>query len=134
MGKTSVVFIVRVGEFFLIAKGNKVGDSLYQKYHFPGGKVERGELIPEALRREAKEELHIDILEWQHLGCSVTPKDTILCWFLITDFKGCPVADSDISDLRKATTKEILSDSEIRSRLPHFITDFLEKDNATNHI
>ena len=39
-----------------------------RRWDFPGGGIKRGETPLEAARREFREELGLDIVEWRHLG------------------------------------------------------------------
>ncbi|MCS7279889.1 MAG: (deoxy)nucleoside triphosphate pyrophosphohydrolase [Thermodesulfobacteriaceae bacterium] len=58
-------FIEKEGKFLLVQRPfHKRNGGLWE---FPGGKVERGETLEEALKRELKEELDIEILETSFL-------------------------------------------------------------------
>ena len=57
--KTVAAGIVMYNGKILIAQRIH-GKSLAYKWEFPGGKLEAGETLPECLKRELQEELHID--------------------------------------------------------------------------
>ncbi|MDR2842755.1 MAG: (deoxy)nucleoside triphosphate pyrophosphohydrolase [Spirochaetaceae bacterium] len=59
--KVSVAAINIVNERFFIAKRNP-GGAMGGKWEFPGGKCEEGETPEQALEREIKEELDVDIV------------------------------------------------------------------------
>ena len=62
-------------------------------WEFPGGKLEEGELPEQALVREIKEELGIQIEKHQYLGAIHHPypqKEVQLFAFLVTEFSGVP--------------------------------------------
>ena len=70
MKKIDVVCGILIqNEKCLIAK-RKTGDSV-GKFEFPGGKVEKGETQKEALIRELKEELNIDVDQLHFLANSI---------------------------------------------------------------
>lgn len=53
--------IVDGDRILCVQKGKVKQDYLSFKFEFPGGKIEEGESRPEALKRELKEELFLDI-------------------------------------------------------------------------
>ena len=63
MKTTQVVaaVIVRDGKVFCVQRGEHIRDYISLKWEFPGGKVEVGESREEALVREIREELSVDI-------------------------------------------------------------------------
>lgn len=59
--------IERKGMIHCFKKGAGKFDYLSHKFEFPGGKVEAGEDLGEALRRELKEEIEADVEVGQYL-------------------------------------------------------------------
>lgn len=59
----AITAIVRYGDKFLILKRNPNEIAYPGKWTIPGGKVERGELIMDVLKREVKEETGLDMEE-----------------------------------------------------------------------
>lgn len=65
------------------------------KWEFPGGKVEAGESVAEALSRELKEEIAIEVLSCQPLLViehQYSDKKVCLDVFLVDNYLGEPVA------------------------------------------
>jgi len=65
------------------------------KWEFPGGKVEAGEDAREALSRELKEELSIDVAPqdcrlFQHVSYDYPDKQVSLRFYIIHRFQGIP--------------------------------------------
>jgi len=63
------------------------------KWEFPGGKTEVGETSLEALFRELKEELNIDVLkasEYLRLEHQYPEKKVTLAVYLVSEFSGTP--------------------------------------------
>ena len=59
--KLSVCGVIMYQSKFLIVKRSETDDFLPNCWEFPGGGVEDGETISEALKREIKEEIGLDI-------------------------------------------------------------------------
>ena len=55
-----VAGVIFLGKKIILAQRKK-GDPLEDKWEFPGGKIEKGETPQQALKREIKEELGIEI-------------------------------------------------------------------------
>ena len=55
------------GEFLAVQRGTSSLDYISQKWEFPGGKVEAGETLVEAIIRELNEELQISVTDPQFL-------------------------------------------------------------------
>jgi len=63
------------------------------RWEFPGGKLEAGELAEHALIREVKEEVGLDVIDYQLLGevhHQYSDKKVQLIIFLVTQFSGTP--------------------------------------------
>ncbi len=58
-------------------------------YTFPGGGVEEGENVDEALKREMKEELSLDVLKYRKLFVNeITDRNEV--FYFIEEFEGIP--------------------------------------------
>ena len=82
--------IILKGDKVLIAKrlANKHQGDLWE---FPGGKVETNESPLQALKRELKEEVNLDIKQadlYQDIQFNYPDKNVHLFFFMITDFSG----------------------------------------------
>lgn len=76
----SVAVIVREGRLLVIRRANCVAAP--GKYCFPGGGIEPGESEEEALCREIREELSVDVRPVKRLWQSTTPWGVQLAWWL----------------------------------------------------
>lgn len=91
----SVAIILNSNSEVLLSKRAK---HLHQggKWEFAGGKVEKGETAEQALCRECKEELAIEIVTYKHLkdiDFDYPDKQVKLIVFKISDYKGEPVSN-----------------------------------------
>ncbi|MGB0935902.1 MAG: 8-oxo-dGTP diphosphatase MutT [Colwellia sp.] len=71
------------------------------KWEFPGGKVEAEETVAEALFRELKEEVGIEILSCQPLieiNHNYSDKSVCLSVFLVDNFEGEPASQEGLID------------------------------------
>ena len=89
----AVGVIVQAQQFFI----TKRNASSHQggKWEFPGGKVEENETVAQALARELKEEINIDILACQPLTViehDYGDKKVKLEVFIVDNFTGTPQA------------------------------------------
>jgi len=85
----AVGVIYQSGQFFLTKRAEKAHQG--GKWEFPGGKVEQDETIAEALFRELKEEVAIEILSCQPLTViehDYGDKKVCLDVFIIDNFVG----------------------------------------------
>ena len=64
---TAVVGIIQKGNKYFIQQRPSKG-LLADLWEFPGGKVEKGESLEKALKREIKEELNTEVIQLKSLG------------------------------------------------------------------
>ncbi len=91
--QVAVGVIYRQQQFFVTKRS--LSSHQGGKWEFPGGKVEAGETIAQALARELKEEVNIEILACQPLTTiehDYGDKQVCLTVFLVDNFIGEPQA------------------------------------------
>ena len=89
----AVGVIVSNGAFFLTKRLEHVHQG--GKWEFPGGKVESGESVAQALHRELQEEIAIDVLSCMPLiqiAHDYGDKQVLLDVFIVDNFQGEPTA------------------------------------------
>jgi 8-oxo-dGTP diphosphatase len=70
-------------------------------WNLPGGGMERGETVDEALRREVREEIGIEIAIVRLVGVYSKPqKDEVVLTFLCYPAQGKPQVSAEISEVR----------------------------------
>ena len=103
-----VLGIIRRGDRLLvIQRSQSVRSPL--TWCFPGGHIEPGETQPEALVREMREELHVDVRPDRYLTTQVKRGGALVlhCWFA-TVIRGEPTANpAEIAEAVWMTPEEI---------------------------
>jgi 8-oxo-dGTP diphosphatase len=115
-------------ETLCVQRGVSQFEYTSEKYEFPGGKIEVGESSEEAIIREIKEELHLDITKPQFFNtvihqypdfhitmhsyrCSIDHKEITLTehidqkWLVIDDLHTLDWAAADIPIVKKLQSK-----------------------------
>lgn len=59
--------IIYEGKFLCCQRGDHKFSYISNRFEFPGGKIEQGEITEDALKREIKEELNLDIMVNKHV-------------------------------------------------------------------
>jgi len=101
----------------LIVNGNRLlvcrrreGGAFPLKWEFPGGKVERGEGLLEALSRELREELAIEVNAseeiYRHNHCYRDGTQVELIFFRVEDYRG-EIVNRVFHDIRWVSREEL---------------------------
>lgn len=83
--------IKKDGKYFAAQRNNK--GELAKKWEFPGGKIEKGETKIEALKRELKEELDIEVIVEKFL---LTVEHEYTTFYLTLHAYECTLISDDI--------------------------------------
>lgn len=93
--------VVRDGDLLMVKRGNDPGRGLWS---LPGGRVEHGEYLADALRREVAEETGLDVTVGDLVGIFEVvgdPHFVILDFFARAEGEVAPVAGaSDVDEVR----------------------------------
>ncbi|MEM6778008.1 MAG: NUDIX domain-containing protein [Planctomycetota bacterium] len=120
--KRGVIGIMLRGDRLLIIRRSMTVNAP-GKLCLPGGGIEDGETEPEALVREMREELNIDVEPVRLCWRSVTPWGTKLAWWL-AEFPDSvhPTPNPDeVAEVHWMTDSEILQARDMLPSLPDFV-------------
>lgn len=121
-GKRAVVAVILRGERLLVIR-RSLTVTAPGKLCLPGGGIEEGETESEAVAREMREELAIDIEPVRLCWRSVTPWNTSLAWWLSsigTEIVPVPNPD-EVAEVHWMTAEEICSAADMLPSLPAFV-------------
>lgn len=95
MKKIEVVaaIIQHEGQTLCAQRGSSALSYIHEKYEFPGGKVEPGEELDSAIKRELKEELHLIV---EHVEYFLTVEHTYPDFHITMHAYLCPVENRNI--------------------------------------
>lgn len=100
---------LRDGKVLLVLRGRAPAQGLYA---FPGGRVETGETLDAAMRRELGEETGLEAVRYEpfrevRLGATEPgPPVYLLTVFLVTEFRGTLIAGDDAAEAGWFTLRE----------------------------
>ncbi len=80
--QAAIGVIIREHKFLMIKRGPT--ELAPGQICFPGGGVEDGEFVDQAVVRELDEELNVQVTAQRELWRSVSPRGTELCWWLVS--------------------------------------------------
>jgi 8-oxo-dGTP diphosphatase len=110
----------------LILRRSKTDNWMPGHYGLPGGKVEPNETITDALSRECKEEVSINVLPKDFIFLSKVSNENEHAFFYATKFSGEPKLDFEHDDFQWVKPKE-LSNYKIVPDLIDIVNAALEK-------
>jgi len=88
----AVIFLVHKGGRFLVEERTKEGSGYWGHVRIPGGNIEKGETPEDAMKREVKEELDIEVKSFIYLDTfeDVTLNGDYYVFhaFLVLDYEG----------------------------------------------
>ena len=102
MIETVLIYLEKEDQYLFLYRNKKKDDFNKDKYIGIGGKVEKGETIFDALKREVKEETNLDLLSYEYKGIVYFHNDDFheaMHLFTSHDFKGT-IKDCDEGTLR----------------------------------
>jgi 8-oxo-dGTP pyrophosphatase MutT (NUDIX family) len=119
----------REGRFLMIQRAQ--GEEAPGTWCFPGGAVQRGETLPQALRREMLEELAVDVdpieqvWRWRR-----DDGELELSWWLVSVTGGTPRPDpAEVQAYRWMTPDEIRSTPEVLPNSVAFLDHYLGREH-----
>ena len=101
--------VVRDDSLLMIRRGQEPAKGLWS---LPGGRLEHGEYLADAVRREVKEETGLDVTAGELVGIFEVVGDThyvILDFFARAEGAAEPVASSDVDEVRWVPLAEVAS-------------------------
>ncbi len=126
----AVAVIVRDGRLLVIERSQHVRAP--GMFCFPGGGIEPGESEEEALRRELREELAVEVQSVRRIWHSVTPWGVELFWWLgslAADAEPRPL-EAEVASFHWLTTAELRAQPKLLESNHHFL-DALARGDFT---
>lgn len=118
MGKTMLNKMLHAADGILVGENGRIvlilrkGVTYYNFWALPGGTVDEGETIEEALIREMKEETGVDVEPKEILGIfsdpDRDPRGRVISTVFICNYKGNLEAGSDAGSIISCTVEEAL--------------------------
>lgn len=101
--------VLREDNLLMVRRGNEPGKGLWS---LPGGRVEHGEYLADALRREVSEETGLDVTVGELVGIFEVVGEThyvILDFFARPEGEVSPQAGDDVDEVRWVPLNEVSS-------------------------
>jgi 8-oxo-dGTP pyrophosphatase MutT (NUDIX family) len=128
-GRRAVVgVLLENGQFLVIRRSEKVRAP--GLICFPGGGVETGEGLEEAVKRELMEELRLPVLVLGHFWTTQTRWGTRLEWMVCEREVGVePVSNpEEVSEVMWAGASELVAREDLLGSMPEFLEGYIRGD------
>ena len=122
LNRRGAVAVIRDGERLLVIRRSQ-SVVAPGAFCFPGGGIEAGESEEEALVRELREELNVDVLPLRRIWQSVTPWRVELAWWLGALSPGAALRSSpaEVESFHWQTLEEMAALPELLESNRHFL-------------